>query len=270
MECDVLNEKINSGLIRKLKTDGFAVYSMLVAHRDELNLTSISSAEISRLTGLATSTVRDRIKDLVNLNIVKVEKTAIGLQNVYEVTPDSLKEINFEEENAKRFFIERVPELVRRTLKRNNFGYKPSGEYHTFLGCTREEYADYLESKFTNGMTFANKEKWQIDHIISLSTASDIPEFIKLCHYTNTRPMWTLENLKKGSGIIRRLSPEQTMLLHSKVANKPEIWRIGQAYFNYLSEIDKELADSIQNLELNPFYNDGNLPAFFNYLMEIK
>ena len=184
MECDVLNDKINSGLIRKLSTDGFAVYSMLVAHRDDLNLTTISLPEISRLTGLSRTTIREKIKSLTNLDLAKIEKTTIGFQNTYEVSPDRLKELSFEEEIAKDFFIESVATLVKRTIARNNFGYNRNNtEYQQILGCTREEYADYLESQFIGGMSFMNRERWQIDHIISLGTARTIEEFLAL--FTN-------------------------------------------------------------------------------------
>ena len=71
------------------------------------------------------------------------------------------------------------------------------------LGCTPNELREYLESKFTEGMTFDNhgKDGWHIDHIKPCASfdLSD-PEQQKECfHYTNLQPLWAKDNLSKGS-----------------------------------------------------------------------
>ena len=43
-----------------------------------------------------------------------------------------------------------------------------------------------------------NNTTWHIDHIIPLSSAKTIEEVEKLNHYTNLRPMWGSDNIKKG------------------------------------------------------------------------
>jgi len=40
---------------------------------------------------------------------------------------------------------------------------------------------------------------WHIDHIIPLENfdLTDREQFLKACHYTNTRPLWYFENLHR-------------------------------------------------------------------------
>ena len=73
-----------------------------------------------------------------------------------------------------------------------------------FLGCTIEEYQDYLESKFQQGMTWDNhaQDGWHIDHILPLNESDTVlteEEKIKRLHYTNTQPLWAKDNMKKGN-----------------------------------------------------------------------
>jgi hypothetical protein len=72
------------------------------------------------------------------------------------------------------------------------------------IGCTPIELKKYLEEQFTEGMSWSNYSfrGWHIDHIIPLSSAKTLEEVIKLNHYTNLRPLWGIENMKKGKKII--------------------------------------------------------------------
>jgi hypothetical protein len=71
------------------------------------------------------------------------------------------------------------------------------------LGCNIEEYKQYLESKFIEGMNWGNygRKGWHIDHIkpCILFDMSD-PKQQKQCfHYANLQPLWWKDNLKKYS-----------------------------------------------------------------------
>lgn len=73
------------------------------------------------------------------------------------------------------------------------------------LGCTLETFKSYLESQFTNGMSWQNRN-FDIDHKIPCSyfDLTD-PEQVKKCfHYTNLQPLSPSENLKKSN----KLYPE--------------------------------------------------------------
>ena len=67
------------------------------------------------------------------------------------------------------------------------------------VGCNSEFLKNYIESKFTDGMSWDDMgKKIHIDHIIPLSSAKNKDEIYKLCHYSNLQPLWSIDNLKKG------------------------------------------------------------------------
>jgi hypothetical protein len=71
------------------------------------------------------------------------------------------------------------------------------------VGCSPEVLKEYLEQKFTEGMSWELMGKYiHIDHIIPLSSANTEEEIYKLCHYTNLQPLWAEDNLKKSNKII--------------------------------------------------------------------
>ncbi len=71
-----------------------------------------------------------------------------------------------------------------------------------YLGCELSYLKAYLESKFQSGMSWENRGKWHIDHIIPLSLAITPEELYKLCHYTNLQPLWAKDNQLKSNKII--------------------------------------------------------------------
>jgi hypothetical protein len=73
---------------------------------------------------------------------------------------------------------------------------------HQFLGCNYQFFKQYIESKFTDGMTW---EKFllgeiHIDHIRPISSFNlfDEAELKKAFHYTNCQPLWARDNLRKS------------------------------------------------------------------------
>ena len=71
------------------------------------------------------------------------------------------------------------------------------------VGCSPEFLKEYLEQKFTEGMSWELMGRHiHIDHIVPLSSANTEEEIYKLCHYTNLQPLWAEDNLKKGSKIL--------------------------------------------------------------------
>lgn len=79
---------------------------------------------------------------------------------------------------------------------------KDTSKYTTSLiGCTMSELRLYLESKFTDNMSWDNYgvNGWVIDHIkpCAFFDLTD-PEQQKICfHYTNLQPLWWKDNLEK-------------------------------------------------------------------------
>lgn len=70
------------------------------------------------------------------------------------------------------------------------------------LGCSINFFRNYIENLFTEGMNWNNygrgNDKWNIDHIIPLSSATTSEDLYKLNHYTNLQPLWFLDNIRKG------------------------------------------------------------------------
>ena len=57
--------------------------------------------------------------------------------------------------------------------------------------------------------------------------------------------------------------------LHIKVQNKPEEWRLGQAYFNYAYEIYPQEVDIIRGTNYDCYYDDNKIGTFLNKLNEL-
>ncbi len=71
-------------------------------------------------------------------------------------------------------------------------------ETEKILGCSFEEFKLYIEALFTDGMSWQNRESWHIDHILPLASATTVEDVLKLNHYRNLRPLWAIDNLRKG------------------------------------------------------------------------
>ena len=98
----------------------------------------------------------------------------------------------------------KLSRLVRNAHRRATGKWIGKQGVTEFLGCTTEEYKEYLESKFQQGMTWDNHtvDGWHIDHILPLNesdTNLTEEEKIKRLHYTNTQPLWAKDNMKKGN-----------------------------------------------------------------------
>lgn len=79
-------------------------------------------------------------------------------------------------------------------------GLDKSATTKTLLGCSPQELIEYLELKFTDGMSWDRLSEIHIDHIIPCASFDLIdPEQQRQCfHYTNLQPLWAEDNFKKG------------------------------------------------------------------------
>jgi hypothetical protein len=106
--------------------------------------------------------------------------------------------------------IKKIPDRIR-TLIRNSIRYKTKGlrrknsKTETIIGCSINDFITHIESQFTPNMTWDNygngHGKWNIDHIIpiSLHDLRDEDQIKHAFHYSNCRPMWAIDNIKKGN-----------------------------------------------------------------------
>jgi hypothetical protein len=97
----------------------------------------------------------------------------------------------------------RVRNRVLQVIK--NKGYSKKCKTGEMLGCSWEHLKYHLESKFKNGMTWENRSKWHIDHIVPISSAKSEEEISILCHYTNLQPLWAEDNLRKGNKMLSQV-----------------------------------------------------------------
>lgn len=79
-------------------------------------------------------------------------------------------------------------------------GYRKNSRTHEILGCEYEHFVKHIESQFTVGMCWEKMgAEIHIDHKIPLASATCESDLIRLNHYTNLRPLWALDNMKKGA-----------------------------------------------------------------------
>lgn len=92
---------------------------------------------------------------------------------------------------------------IRRALKSNNLIKNKST--HIILGCSIDEFKNYIESLFEPWMNWGNqgnpKDKilefnktWDLDHIIPLDSAKTEEDIYRLNCYTNFRPLCSKVN----------------------------------------------------------------------------
>jgi len=69
------------------------------------------------------------------------------------------------------------------------------------IGCSVEKLMEYLESQFTDGMSWNNYGKWHVDHIkpCAMFDFSKLEQQQECFHYTNLRPLWAEDNIRKSA-----------------------------------------------------------------------
>lgn len=96
----------------------------------------------------------------------------------------------------------RLRNRIRKILKHKNIN--KIDKSFKLIGCSREDLKIYLESKFKDGMSWENYNKWHIDHIIPCSSfdLTKEEEQRKCFHYTNLQPLWASDNIRKSNKIL--------------------------------------------------------------------
>lgn len=91
----------------------------------------------------------------------------------------------------------RVKTAVRRA------GALKAASTEDLMGCSGAFLVGWLEAQFLEGMSWANRSEWHIDHIIPCSAFNlcDEGQQRVAFHYTNLRPVWKRDNLSKSSRV---------------------------------------------------------------------
>lgn len=94
----------------------------------------------------------------------------------------------------------RLRKNLRHRLRKAMLGKTTGVSAVRDLGISIEEFKEYLEKKFTEGMSWENYGAWHIDHIEPLVSfdLSNEEQVRKACHYTNLQPLWAEDNIRKG------------------------------------------------------------------------
>jgi hypothetical protein len=117
----------------------------------------------------------------------------------------ALYKSNYEKIKRENDYLFKLKQTLRNRIriffKLRNISKKNS--VFNIIGCSPIFLKEYLETKFTEGMSWDLMGKHiHIDHIIPLSSAKTEEEVYKLCHYTNLQPLWAEDNLKKSNKIM--------------------------------------------------------------------
>lgn len=91
----------------------------------------------------------------------------------------------------------RARNLVSDALIRHGFRKTCCAE--EILGCTIAEFKRHIEKQFKDGMSWENRSKWELDHIIPIASATTQDEALALNRFTNLRPLWKKANRAKSA-----------------------------------------------------------------------
>jgi hypothetical protein len=76
----------------------------------------------------------------------------------------------------------------------------------------------------------------------------------------------THDHHEEGTNYPALTNDPTVALIKSRVMNRPTTWRAGQAAFNFLHDLNPELAEQIRGTQLDPFHLDDRLPEFYAWL----
>lgn len=116
---------------------------------------------------------------------------------------------------------------LRRRIRNVLQGKEKRGTYIDLLGCTPEFFMSYIESLWQPGMTWENRgfRGWHLDHIIPCYTfdLSKEEDQKKCFHYTNQRPLWMKDNVRRPRPDYYRILSEKKSSAFSKYRSEDQI-----------------------------------------------
>lgn len=92
---------------------------------------------------------------------------------------------------------------MRDGLRRSLLSSKGGRSWESLVGYTAVQLRHHIEAQFLPGMTWENAASWHIDHIVPVAAfdfaSAGCSDFAACWALGNLRPMWALENKKKGA-----------------------------------------------------------------------
>jgi hypothetical protein len=92
---------------------------------------------------------------------------------------------------------------LHRALKRHKSGrdWKSDAKLAAIVGCSKPELIVHIEAQFLPGMAWENygRKGWEVDHVRQRWTfdLTDHAQVLACFHYTNLRPLWRPDNLRR-------------------------------------------------------------------------
>ena len=98
----------------------------------------------------------------------------------------------------------KIRKNLRRRIKDALDGKLKHSKTIELLGCSIESFRKHLEERFQPNMGWHNYGSWHIDHIRPCASfdLSDTEQQKQCFHYTNTQPLWAVDNMKKGDKLV--------------------------------------------------------------------
>jgi predicted transcriptional regulator len=106
-----------------------------------------------------------------------------------------------------------------RTLVAQSFrnkGFRKESKTAEILGCSFEFFKAYIEQRFMPGMSWENRSEWHLDHVVPVASAKTEAQILRLNHYSNFRPLWAAENIRKSDSVSEQLSLVSSKLIHEE------------------------------------------------------
>ena len=127
-----------------------------------------------------------------NLSHLPIEERKKEIKKKYNV----LRKKNYSNDELYSLKI-RFRSLLNQKIRKGGFVKKISTL--EFLGCDWESFKQHIELQFKEGMSWENRDLWDLDHIIPISEGKTFEDIVLLSHFTNFQPLWKHENIKKSN-----------------------------------------------------------------------
>jgi len=175
---------------------------------DENNMVGISISELSSLTALDEGRLLTTLRKLSMKGVIcGLADSECVISGQYVVNIDLLVEYANPDFSPIKNDEARYQKNKKRLMGVLSSILKSSSTRHSaFVGCTPDFLRSHIESQFLPGMSWENRRRypfWHIDHKIPCAAFNlRDKKQVRMCfHYTNLRPLWSYDNMKKGARI---------------------------------------------------------------------
>lgn len=141
----------------------------------------------------------EKLSNDPELKTIRRKKVRLYSKRYREKNKDILSERI--KNRKKNDFLFKITESIRTLiwLSINKRGYKKNSKTYKILGCSFDEFKEYIESQFKDNMCWENYGEWHLDHKIPISWAETEDQIYELNYYSNFQPLWAFDNLSKGN-----------------------------------------------------------------------